>query len=93
MINPQPSKTFRGNFEEVFSHRDEIAPGSILELKVFEPQPASGEELGDFGGKSVYEAFQDVIGTLSFEPTNLGRHAEDYLSGFGETANRRKPTL
>ena len=90
MINPQPSKTFRGNFEEVFSHRDEIPPGAILELKVFEPQPETDDEVGDFGGKSVYEVFQDVIGTLRFEPTDLGRHAEEYLSGFGETEKRRK---
>jgi hypothetical protein len=90
MINPQPSQTFRGSVEEVFSHRDEIPPGAVLELKVFAPQPE--EEEVEFGGKSVYEVFQDVIGTLDFEPTDLGRRAEDYLAGFGETTNRRKIT-
>jgi hypothetical protein len=39
MINPQPSKIFRGNVDEVFSHRDEIPPGAFLELRVFEPAP------------------------------------------------------
>lgn len=89
MINPQPSKIFRGNIDEVFSHRDEIPPGAFLELKIFEPKPQTGEELGDFDGKSVYEVFEHVIGTLEFEPTDVGRRAEDYLEGFGETKRNR----
>jgi len=92
MINPQPSKTFRGTADEVFSHRNEIPAGAILELNVFEPAPESDEAVGDFGGKSVYEAFEHVIGTVSFEPTDLGRRAEEYLEGFGETKNKRKIT-
>lgn len=39
MRSPQPSKVFRGSFEEVFSHKDEIPSGAILELKVFEAEP------------------------------------------------------
>ena len=37
-----PGKVFRGTLEEVFSHRNEIPSGAIVELKVLE-QPA-GEE-------------------------------------------------
>ena len=31
-----PSKVFRGSVDEVFSLRNEIPPGAILELKVYE---------------------------------------------------------
>ena len=49
------------------------------------------ETEGDFGGKSVYEMFSDLIGTVDFEPTDLGRRAEEYLScGFGAPSSQRR---
>ena len=36
----QPSKIYRGTVEEVFSHRHEIPPGAMIELKVFDETPA-----------------------------------------------------
>ena len=39
MVNPQPSRVFRGTADEVFSHKDEIPHGAILELRVFEEEP------------------------------------------------------
>jgi len=49
------------------------------------------ETEGDFGGKSVYEMFSDLIGTGDFEPADLGRRAEEYLAcGFGAPSSSRK---
>ena len=39
MVNPQPSRVFRGTADEVFSHKDEIPHGAILELRVFKEEP------------------------------------------------------
>ena len=36
----RPGKIFRGTVEEVFSRRNEIPPGAIIELKVFDEAPA-----------------------------------------------------
>ena len=88
MINPQPSKTFRGNADEVFSHRDEIPPGAFLELRVFEPTAEEDEELGDFGGKSVADLIRE-IGFVEGLPSDLSTNPK-YMEGFGETKNRRK---
>ena len=60
MVNPLPSKTFRGSVEEVFSHRDEIPAGAILELRVFDPQTEAEDEIGDFGGKSVADLIREI---------------------------------
>ncbi len=55
-----------------------------------EPSTESEDDEGDFGGKSVFDMFHDVIGTASFEPTDLGRHSEDYLrDGFGVPSESR----
>lgn len=40
----QPSKIFRGTVDEVFSHRHEIPPTAILELKVFEAAPPTAKQ-------------------------------------------------
>ena len=34
----QPSKTFRGRWDEVLAHSDEISKTSEVELRVFEPE-------------------------------------------------------
>jgi hypothetical protein len=35
----QPSKIFRGTWEEILAHRDEIPKTSEVEIRVFEPKP------------------------------------------------------
>jgi hypothetical protein len=88
MINPQPSKIFRGNADEVFSHRDEIPPGAFLELNIFERQPETEEKIGDFGGKSAADLIRE-IGFVEGLPSDLSTNPK-YMEGFGETKNRRK---
>ena len=34
----QPSKTFRGTWDEILAHSDEIPKSSEIELRVFEPR-------------------------------------------------------
>jgi hypothetical protein len=41
-VMAQPIKVYRGTLDEVLSHRNEIPPDAILELKVFEPQEEAG---------------------------------------------------
>ena len=38
MLQAEPVKTYRVTWEELMSRRSEIAPGSVLEVKVYEPE-------------------------------------------------------
>ncbi len=38
MIQSQPIKTYRVTWEELMNHRSEIAPGAVLEVKVYAPE-------------------------------------------------------
>ena len=40
MSQSQPLKTYRVTWEELMSRRSEIAPDSVLEVKVYEPEAA-----------------------------------------------------
>ena len=68
-----------------------ISPDQLIDRLLHHHSRQNGpnaDETGDFGGKSVFEAFEDIIGTESFEPTDLGRRAEDYLAGgFGASSS------
>ena len=83
-----PSKIFRGSWDEVISHGDEVVPGSVVEVRVYEPE--SNDDGGDFGGKNLAEVIAEM-GTVSFAPTDLARNAEEYLArtGFGKIDNAR----
>jgi len=58
MVNPQPSRIFRGTAEEVFSHRDEIPSGAILELRVFEEEREQEMTLAESLADLLEEASQ-----------------------------------
>ncbi len=58
MVNPQPSRIFRGTAEEVFSHKDEIPSGAILELRVFEEEPEQEITLAESLAALLEEASQ-----------------------------------
>jgi hypothetical protein len=94
MLEIKPTKTFRGTLDEVRSHFDEIPADSTVEIRVFEPAKEtvnSENEIGDFGGRNLYEVFKDFIGTVEGGPPDLGENAEEYLakSDFGVTRNLR----
>ena len=40
MIQSEPTKIYRVTWDELMSRRSEIAPGAVLEVKVYEPQTA-----------------------------------------------------
>ncbi|MCW3097980.1 MAG: hypothetical protein JWL77_3598 [Chthonomonadaceae bacterium] len=77
----QPSKIYRGTVDEVFSHRNEIAAGAFLELRVFEGRPNSEEEVGAFGGKSLLDMFPHLFGTEHGGPDDMSEHPEKYMQG------------
>ncbi len=58
MVNPQPIRIFRGTTEEVFSHRDEIPSGAILELRVCEEEPEQEITLAESLAALLEEAGQ-----------------------------------
>jgi len=90
MLETMPTKVFKGTWPEVLSHQDEIPAGSIVELSVYEPSVAE-EDTEAYGGKTAAEIFEAEIGTVSFEPSDLGERAEEYLSpGFGTTNQNSK---
>ncbi|MDQ2731586.1 MAG: hypothetical protein M3Y56_08000 [Armatimonadota bacterium] len=90
MLELQAEKTFRGTWDEVVSHRDEIPSNAIIELKVYAVKSETDENVGDFGGKTIGEAYGHLFGNSSFGPSDLAERTEDYLiqSGFGESPNR-----
>lgn len=57
-----PSKIYRGTVEDVFSHRSEIPPGAIIELKVFEVLPQFEPGRKDEGPASVNEFSKQLKG-------------------------------
>ncbi len=36
----QPIKTYRGTWDELMSRRSEIAPDAMLEVRIYQPEPA-----------------------------------------------------
>jgi hypothetical protein len=38
MLQSQPSRTYRVTWDELMRHSNEIVPGAVLEVKVFEPE-------------------------------------------------------
>ena len=75
-------KSYRGTWEEIASHKDDLPPNAILEIRVVAPQPQ------DTTGVSLYERFKDVIGTVDGLPSDLSTNPK-YMEGFGETKSMR----
>ena len=38
MLQTEPTKTFRGTWDELMRRRDEFAPDAVLEMKVYAPE-------------------------------------------------------
>lgn len=81
----RPNKVYRGTVDEVLSHRSEIPLNAILELRVFDNIPENDYEVGDFGGRSVLEAFPHLFGTEHGGPTDISDRVDEYMQGFGAT--------
>jgi hypothetical protein len=73
----QPSKTFRGTIDEVFSHRSEIPAGATVELKVLDEDSSNADT------KSLADVLQE-IGTVAGLPADLSTNPR-HMKGFGET--------
>jgi hypothetical protein len=71
-------RTYRGTWDEIASHKDELPDGALLEMHVFAPESISQS------GQSVYERFKDVIGTVEGLPADMSERPEKYMQGFGE---------
>jgi hypothetical protein len=71
-----------------FAKREGIDPSLLIEKMVreYQPPPVSTGQ-NELGGKTVGELYGHLLGTVSFEPSDLAERAEEYLamSGFGET--------
>jgi len=67
----------------------------LVELIIHDlPEIASAPEsqLVDFGSKSVADLIEEIGFIEATGPSDMGRHPEKYMRGFGETKNRRKLT-
>jgi hypothetical protein len=82
MLDIQPTLTYRGTWDEIASHRDELPDNAILEMRVYLPLPDADT------GRSLYDRFKDVIGTVEGLPTDLSENPGKYMKGFGETRDR-----
>jgi len=98
MAQPQ---IIEGTWDELSQHADEFR-GKRLRLTVLDEDSTApqnlAEYLGDFigciegsGDKTMGEVYENLLGTTSFEPSDLAARDEEYLatSGFGETVHRR----
>lgn len=88
MLNQHPNKTYRGTWDQLASHKDEIPPGAILELKIVESNVDLTNETDDFDGKSAADIILE-IGTVSGLPYDLSTNPK-HMEGFGEIGNRNK---
>jgi hypothetical protein len=84
MLGTQPIKTYRGTLAEVLRYEGEISPGAVVELSVFEPKAETGEDMGDFGGKSIGDLVREVGFIEGNGPSDMAAHPENYMQGFGE---------
>ncbi len=63
----QPDRIYRGTVDEVFSHRHDIPPGAMLELKVFEPEQQGEEDTrGQTGGSKAARQPKQLNGMGAF---------------------------
>ena len=78
-----------------YARREGIDLSTLIEKMVreYRPHSASAED-DELGGKTLGEVYGHLLGTASFEPSDLAARDEEYLtmSGFGETVNRRDVT-
>jgi hypothetical protein len=70
-------KTIRGTWDEIVSHKDELPPGALLEMRVLTPEPDTSE--------SLYDRFSYLFGAVEGGPSDVAEHPEQYMNGFGET--------
>lgn len=75
----KPSKTFRGTWEEILAHSDEIPKTSEVEVRVFEPET----QLEDDPTIALLEAW---IGSAPTDPEAI-REAEEDLREFKRNMN------
>ncbi len=90
MPGAEPIITFSGTWEDIVRCHAQFPPGSMIEVRVFEPPTEQEDPVGDFGGRSVAEAMEE-IGFECFGPPDLAARAKEYLahSQFGDNRNRR----
>jgi hypothetical protein len=94
MAAANPIKLYKGSVDEVFSHRDDIPPGAILELRVYPPadELSEDQEAPVAESESALAKFGHLFGKGTATETDLAERDEHYLNitGFGETKNRRE---
>jgi hypothetical protein len=82
-VSPQVAATL---FD--LARREGIEPTALVEkmVKAYQPLPASTDK-NELGGKTIGELYGHLLGTVSFEPSDLATRDEEYLtlSRFGET--------
>jgi hypothetical protein len=75
-----------------YAKREGIEPADLIEKLVegYQPLPTSKEH-NELGGKTIGELYGHLLGSVSFEPSDLAERDEEYplSSGFGETSSRR----
>jgi hypothetical protein len=77
---PPPITTYRGTFDEIASHKDELPPGAILELRIFTPQlDVSVMDFPPTGRAAAY--LQRRLDTEATDDPEINRKADE---GFEE---------
>jgi hypothetical protein len=64
----------------------------LVELIVHDLPETPSKPAIDFESKSMFDIIEEIGYIESTGPSDMARHPEKYMSGFGETKNRRKPT-
>lgn len=87
MLELQPDKTFRGAWDEVAGHLDEIPSNAVVEIGLYALNFDPNAEVGDFGGRTIGDVYGHLFGTSNFGPPDLAERAGEYSAerGFGET--------
>ena len=59
----QPMKTYRLTWDELMSRRSEIAPNAVLEVSVYQPEPAALEDSENRALISLLQAWREEDAT------------------------------
>jgi hypothetical protein len=64
----------------------------LVELIMHDLQEPNQRPMIDFESKSLFDIIEEIGFIESTDPSDMARHPEKYMKGFGETKHRRKLT-
>jgi len=87
MLQTEPTKTYRGTWDELMSRRHEIAPDAVLEVKVYEPE--TPETVSAKNAAAIAYLKQRMAEEVTDDPEEI-RQSEANLAELLHNLNRNR---